>query len=313
MDAHRFDPANVSRMGRVYDYIHDHLSEPLPLAKLAAEAYQSPWHFQRTFKEFSGETPAEFVRRVRVERAANLLMIQKNLSVANIASECGYGSAELLARHFHERFLVSPSSWRAASQQERFRMIRQVHSKSRRSDSKGVQVSPVPLQYPWDSPVQGELTGLKLERRPEVKTIYTRHFQGYDAGTDAAFRRLRQWAEPRGLIGAKPRWIGIGLDTPWITDPERCRFLACLSVDVWPETGDGIGARSIAGGLFGVVDYRGPTLGLPAVYRELYQTMLPQAGVEAVGDNSCMEFLSTADATDRSQIHCTLALPVFSL
>ena len=57
------------RVNRVVDYIEAHLSDELPLEKLAAVAAFSPFHFHRVFAAITGETLSDFIRRIRLERA----------------------------------------------------------------------------------------------------------------------------------------------------------------------------------------------------------------------------------------------------
>lgn len=307
------DPPHLARMGRVYDFIQDHLAEDLPIGRLAEVSILSPWHFQRVFQAFSGESPAAFVRRLRIERAANLLMMHKNTTVDAVASACGFGSAELLARHFQKRFHTSPSQWRAATPDARRSTIRQHQPSNRGSDGTPVQNEASSAQYLGERPLQGILSELRLERRSPRKVIYTRHFQGYDHGITAAWERLRHWAAPRGLVDEKTLRIGIGLDNPWITPPHRCRFLCCSSVKEFPEVGEGIGTRTIPEGLFAFVDYEGPQDGLSAVYRELYVSLLPRSGLEALEDIDYLEHGSPLTAPVGAVYRCRLALRVRSL
>jgi len=306
---------HLARMGRVYDFIQDHLAEDLSVGRLAEVAILSSWHFQRVFQEFSGESAAAFVRRLRVERAADRLLIQKARTVDAVAVECGFGSAELLARHFQKRFHISPSAWRAATPEERHRTIRQALAVNRGEDPGFVQDEGKYSRYLGDQPQQGILTDLRLERRPERRVIYTRHFQGYDheGGINAAFERLWHWAQPRGLLKPSTVALGIGLDNPWICDPARCRFLCCYSVDTEPEVGDGIGLRVIPGGLYALVGYEGPRDGLSWVYQRLYQTLLLRAGVEGVDDFDSLEYPSAHPSSFGGEDYsCQLALRVRS-
>ena len=313
MADHRESP-HFARMGRVYDFIQDHLAEELSIGRLADVAILSPWHFQRVFQEFSGESAAAFVRRIRIERAANLLMMKKNSTVDAVAAECGFGSAELLARHFRKRFRLSPSQWRAATPDMRRSTIRQVFPTNNGLEGISVQDEERYTRYLEEHPPKGTISDLRLERRSQRRVIYARHFQGYDHGISAAWERLRHWASPRGLIDQQTLMIGMGLDNPWITAPNRCRFLCCYSVKEFPEVGDGIGTRTIQDGLFAVVDYDGHQDGLSRVYRELYSVLLPRAQLEALEDVDYLEYRSEQPAPPTGEeYHCRLALRVRSL
>src|SRR5262249_10995900 len=62
------------RVNRVMDHVEAHLAEELTLERLAAVAAFSPFHFHRVFAAITGETLSEFIRRIRLERAAGALV-----------------------------------------------------------------------------------------------------------------------------------------------------------------------------------------------------------------------------------------------
>ncbi|MBZ5538496.1 MAG: AraC family transcriptional regulator [Acidobacteriia bacterium] len=62
------------RVNAALDFIDSNLAEEISLAKLASIACFSPYHFHRIFSALVGEPPAEYVRRLRLEKAAGLLV-----------------------------------------------------------------------------------------------------------------------------------------------------------------------------------------------------------------------------------------------
>jgi transcriptional regulator GlxA family with amidase domain len=80
--------------------------------ELARRAGMSTRHFVRVFTQETGEPPAQYVQRVRVERARQLLE-REGLGVEEVAATCGFGSAETMRRRFQQSLGVSPSAYRA--------------------------------------------------------------------------------------------------------------------------------------------------------------------------------------------------------
>ncbi|MBD3237570.1 MAG: helix-turn-helix domain-containing protein [Candidatus Eisenbacteria bacterium] len=103
----------VARINRVIDYIEVHLGEELPLSRLAKVAYFSPFHFHRIFRAFVGETVGQFLRRVRLERAASRLVYSPDVPITEIALDCGFSGSETFARAFRDAFGMTASEWRA--------------------------------------------------------------------------------------------------------------------------------------------------------------------------------------------------------
>lgn len=78
---------------------------------LARNAHYSRFHFQRMFRQVTGETPSSCQRRLRLERAAYHLL-QNHRSVTEIAFESGFASLEGFSRAFRKVAGVSPKHFR---------------------------------------------------------------------------------------------------------------------------------------------------------------------------------------------------------
>src|SRR3954469_21906532 len=102
----------AARMNRVVDYIQSHLAEPLDLERLAAVACFSPFHFHRLFHAWMGETLQAFVHRLRLERAAHLLLFNPAQSISEIALECGFSPPSTFARAFKTAYGQSATDFR---------------------------------------------------------------------------------------------------------------------------------------------------------------------------------------------------------
>lgn len=87
------------------------LDEALDGTALAANAQYSRFHFQRLFREQTGETPGDCRRRLRLERAAYQLQ-RTTRSVTEIALDALYDSLEGFSRAFRRAYGVSPSYYR---------------------------------------------------------------------------------------------------------------------------------------------------------------------------------------------------------
>lgn len=90
------------RLNIVLTYIENHLDENISLKKLAKIAYFSPYHFHRIFFGMMKETLMSYVKRLKLQKAAKML-INTNMSVTDIAFDLGYESLEVLrkAMAFH--------------------------------------------------------------------------------------------------------------------------------------------------------------------------------------------------------------------
>ena len=101
------------RINKVTDYIHQNIDQPLSLQKMAGIACFSPFHFHRVFTILTGETPTDYIKRTRIEKAALLLKRNKELSATEIAALCGFSSLSLLSRNFRLHFIMTIREFRS--------------------------------------------------------------------------------------------------------------------------------------------------------------------------------------------------------
>lgn len=91
----------------VIDYIYANLDRNLGLSDLAELVQMSPYHFSRLFKQSTGHSPYQFVIKCRVERAKELLL-NSNLSIAQITYTVGFANQSHLTNHFKRTLGVTP-------------------------------------------------------------------------------------------------------------------------------------------------------------------------------------------------------------
>ena len=94
-------------------YIETHLDSAIRSVDLAGMAEQSVSHFGRAFRESFDQPPHTYVMRRRIERAQGLLL-QTNLSLAQIAIDCGLSDQAHFNKSFRRFVGQSPGAWRRA-------------------------------------------------------------------------------------------------------------------------------------------------------------------------------------------------------
>ena len=103
-----------SRINKTFDYIEQNLSKSFTLEELAAVAHFSKFHFNRIFHAMVGETPFQFVLRLRLEKAASQMLANKNTNITDIAFQCGFTDKSVFSRNFKQHFGISASLYRKA-------------------------------------------------------------------------------------------------------------------------------------------------------------------------------------------------------
>ncbi|MCB8821515.1 AraC family transcriptional regulator [Microvirga rosea] len=267
------------RVVSVIDYIADHLDGDVSLERLADIACFSPYHFHRIYRSITGETVAETVRRLRLQRAAKELA-RSAYPIERIARRAGYGSVEAFTRAFGADHGEPPGAFRA-----RFTPFRPFGN----GDD---PMLPVTIK---------DFDGIYLATLPH---------RGNYQDIGRCFDRLGAWAAARGLFSTPRRMIGLYYDDPESVPEAELRSEAGIEVDPDMPLSDGVVLRHLPAGRVATILHKGPYTGLEEVYRVLYREWLPRSG-EEIGDQPVFEnYLNTPRDVPPSELLTEVTLPL---
>jgi len=97
----------VRAVRRMQEYIDSHLNEPITLSQLAKAAGYSPWHSARLFKELAGKTPFDYIRSLRLSKAA-LTLRDGRPKIIDVAFDFVFDSHEGFTKAFSRQFGLPP-------------------------------------------------------------------------------------------------------------------------------------------------------------------------------------------------------------
>ncbi|MGV2622931.1 UNVERIFIED_CONTAM: AraC family transcriptional regulator [Halobacillus marinus] len=271
-------------MVKVIDYITTHLTEDLSLSRLAKLSSYSPYYFQRLFKEMIGETPAVFVKRMRLEQAAHLLIYEPHLAITEVGMTCGFSSLSYFTYSFQSYFRTSPKLWRKGAYLERFprEYKNSKNSKLLRRNSKADVEDEAYNEFKWL-----DLDKVEVTRLPESFTVNRYHIGSYTSGIPDVWKSAYHWCKSRDLLGASTLMIGEPRNNPYITPPEKSFYDCRVTVD--PAQVDGESVERFPGGKYVVYSFDIPVPYedrgmLIECYSELYSYWLPQSGYKYLGN-----------------------------
>ncbi|MEO6788479.1 MAG: AraC family transcriptional regulator, partial [Chthoniobacteraceae bacterium] len=93
---------------RAVELMRRRMVEPISLEELADAAELSPFHFARQFKLATGHPPHDYLIRLRVDRAQELMRRERGWTMAAVAQDAGFSDQSHMARHFKRVLGVTP-------------------------------------------------------------------------------------------------------------------------------------------------------------------------------------------------------------
>lgn len=276
------------RIHQVIQYIDAHLGDNLEVETLAGIGFYSPCHFHRIMRAYLNEPLGSYVTRLRIEYGAQLLR-QSDEPVTAIAEKVGYDNVSSFSKAFKKRFDISPVEYRLKAidlLKTDFMIIQQNAMKFLKD-------------------IQPKIKSLKAKR-----LIYAQALGAYDESSKKAWDQVCQYAKQKRLFGFRTEFIGISFDDPTVTDREKLRYNACLSVskEVKPEAG--IGVMEIPQGNYAIFTHKGPYEELNSSYNYIFGQWLSENKVN-LRDEPCMEnYLNSPDKTKPEKLLTEIMVPI---
>jgi len=96
-------------VGKAVEYVSANIASPdLSVEDLASHLGMSRVRLYKKLKQITGKTPIEFIRVMRLKRAAQLLR-ESQLNVSEIAYQTGFNNPKVFSKYFKEEFGILPS------------------------------------------------------------------------------------------------------------------------------------------------------------------------------------------------------------
>lgn len=240
------------------NHLAAHPAERFSIAQLAELANFSDFHFHRLFKAYTGETPAELARRLRLERAAADLIYQREPSITDLAMTLGFSSSANFTKAFTAYFGIAPSRYAASRQVTKSTQNSKagkaptgqdedtsVNAPMLGSKNLGSKISP--SKHSLENPG----LGVVIEEQPLIHLAYVRHVGPYEPEIiTALFARLEAWVEARveQTQQTSDLTYGITWSDSSVAEPQTWRYDAAMEVAPGTQANAGIDMQTLAAG-----------------------------------------------------------------
>lgn len=242
----------------IWDKMEKDLSKDFPLNELAFFSTYSPWHFHRLFRKFQKENVKDYVRRLRLEKAAYELKTT-SFPILEIAIESGYTTQEAFTKAFRKDLGLTPKQFR-----DRYAK---------------------PKKSPFIFSSLKEFGILKedfqIKSISSFTILYKRHIGPYESmpgfPEDPQFLKpFKDWLLAANQTFDSCKWIGISQDDPEITKASQIRFDFGTPISIQTKIPIGLGLQKVPSGDRLQVRVRAPYTKLPEIYSVLLGEFFPK-------------------------------------
>lgn len=251
----------LAKVNRVMDYAENNLEGDLSLNKLAQVACLSPFYFHRIFRSLTGQTLNQFIQRIRIEKAATLLLQNKEIPITEIAFQLGFSSSASFARLFKENFEMSASTWR----KDGYKNSKICKTRNKIRKEKSIKIDYIsPIKQEWRIEMQNKEKKLEADVKvmdlSALRIAYVRHTGPYKGAEElfaSLYEKLTRWAAPRGILSREDiAFYNVYHDNPEITEDEQLRVSVGVSIKNDDKVDGDIGSMDLPGGKYAVARFR---------------------------------------------------------
>ncbi len=293
----------ISRINKAMNFIQKNIHKNLTLEILAKEACFSSFHFHRIFKAIVNESLYSFIKRIRLEKAANKLLNSKN-SILDIALDCGFLSLSNFAFAFKKKYRLSASQYRKKPVSNNSK-----NSKADSNNSKIMKPDILDLYYEDLKIYRSFHMKVEVKTLPSYQVVYVRHIGSYFK-VGEAWDKVCKWAGARDLINKDSLMIGISYDNPDITQEENLRYDACITIPMNVKPSGGVGLLNISGGKYAIHRFTGLSEEIATAYKGLFGQWMPDSGYQP-DDRECLEiYYETPEEHPENKFVMDICVPI---
>ncbi len=253
------------RIQKVIDFIGKHLDDTLDLDQLSQIACFSKYHFHRLFTAYTGLSLQQYIRWLRLKRAAHQLVVNKDSSIIEIAFNAGFESHESFTRVFKQTCGMNPSEVR------------------KNMDLQTWEKPPYIMSNQGNKMIEVTIKQMHARRLAVVE------HRGDPKKLGESVNKLMTWAkaQPSSVKPSAGEAFGFAYDDPNQVSPSEFRFdLAITIPNTLKLTGD-IKEKELPTGRYAIAIHKSSRDNISDTVYSMYRDWLPKSA-EELGDLPCV-------------------------
>lgn len=244
---------NKELINKSIDYIIQHFSEGLSVKDVADHFNFSEFYFCRSFKEATGESVYEFIKRLKMDQSAVDIKLIKDRSITSVGLDYGYSSSNYSSA-FKKHHNVSPAEFRKSTNVTG--MLNPFYSEGL-SDFETFD---------------GYAGKIRTQELGDFTVIYERVIGNY-----IELKEKWPWFidKYKDYIKADTLYIERFYDDPTITSLNNCIYDICMTTDEFCTLNNKV---TIKGGKFAIYRYEGKIQDIFCSVQGVFSIWLPESG-----------------------------------
>lgn len=261
----------------------DAFNKALGIQTLSRIASMSERNLQLIFKAYTNETLHQYIIRLRMEYAM-LLLKDGKMSLTDISEHIGFLNPQALSNTFQKKYNTTPTEKQTELQQK-------------------ISTYPFPIS-PCIIVEQKEIPILFISYTGNYETCGSSTFE------ENSWDRLYKYAKQNALLPDKEEYWGICYDDTNITDIDKCRFYACMTINrkITTPLTQAIKHMHLQKGLYAVYQHKGSYFFLEAFYDAILKQLPPDS---YLNKNLILErYLNSPQNTEEKELLTEIWLPI---
>lgn len=253
------------QLSKVIEFIGKHLDEELTLTQLSHIACFSKYHFHRLFSAYTGLSLQQYIRWLRLKRAAHQLIVDKDQSIITIAIGAGFESHEAFSRAFKQTCGMNPSEFRRESSWQRWE------------------------KPPYQLPQKDEMTMNVVIKNMHARRLAVLEHRGDPRMVGESVSKLISWAKSQP-VNLKPKpgeAFAFAYDDPTLTPAVDFRFDLGITIPEQLVLKGEVIEKRLPSGRYAVTMHKGSRDQIGDTIYALYRDWLPNSG-EELADLPCI-------------------------
>jgi len=253
------------KLQKVIEFIGKHFDEKLTLDQLSNVACFSKYHFHRLFTAYTGLSLQQYIRWLRLKRAAHQLIVEQDKTIIDIAINAGFESHEAFTRAFKQSCGTSPSEFRSHMSWHAWE------------------------KPPYCLPKQGDMKMDVVIKEMKTRRLAVREHRGDPRKVGESVNQLMSWAKAQSM-DLKPKAgesFGFAYDDPKTTAADEFRFDLAITVPEHVKLSGCIVEKRLPAGRYAVAMHKGSRENIGDTVYSMYRDWLPTSE-EELGDLPCV-------------------------